>query len=695
MSKVRFDRPGEAAEDRRSQLEQRQPLTGDVLALVDEELGRGRRELDLHAEAVGPLHDVEDGSLVQVPLREEQLVGLDGADHPLDGGEVVREELHAPGSRATRDRADDLDRDPATRRVQLPDEVRKGLALADQHDPSSHPDALHDLERGRRVRRPERPDRKRAGDDGGRDQPGGRELVVGAEPEGEHDQRDEDEGADDAAGAGPTLTRGVQPGLEEHEHRDRREERQPLARAGVPEQRPVDRVAVHGRAQDEREVDPERQPGDVHHRKGSDAGRTPKEPHPWGPAQEVRARTADVGGRALARPGRRGRLALCRGRLGRHALIVLPWHPGLTPRDRRPGDTGRARRRRHELVRRASAVAGGRRARAAPPRRAPGGDGRRDRCRGSTRARAQAAGGGAPLGTHPPRCGSSAARRGRPRRESVHERRTRKLGPGRILREIPGPGRPRRAVRVAEARAGCRDGEVGVPASATEERRQDPPFAEPGALPGDALTWVVRTRRTRVRRARPVRVMAERRPGHRLSRALDPEVGVHLARLWVRGTHQRRDGEPTGASLLQRGEGCPDAVVERSFDVARRDDVPFGGRDRHRAMDTTPRGAWCGSRSGCPAAARARARARDDPRAVRREERSVRDDARRQRDVRVPAGDPLRLHAASLRLVPGGPLLALRPILARRGARAGAGGRRARRCSCWRSDGSSPRRGSG
>ena len=78
--------------------------------------------------------------------------------------------------------------------------------------------------------------------------------MVGAEPESEDDQRDEDQRSQDSTRPGAALTRRVQPALEEDEDRDRRQEPEPVGRPRLPEQRPVDRVAVHERTQHERDV---------------------------------------------------------------------------------------------------------------------------------------------------------------------------------------------------------------------------------------------------------------------------------------------------------------------------------------------------------------------------------------------------------------------------------------------------------
>ena len=94
--------------------------------------------------------------------------------------------------------------------------------------------------------------------------PGRREVVARPEPEGEHDERDDDEAGEDATRAGPELALAVQPGLGEDEDGDRRGELEPFSRSLAPEQAPED-VAVAGDdlPQDEREVDPEREPDDV------------------------------------------------------------------------------------------------------------------------------------------------------------------------------------------------------------------------------------------------------------------------------------------------------------------------------------------------------------------------------------------------------------------------------------------------
>ena len=70
-----LDGPLPAREDGRPQLEERRPLSRHVLAALHEQLGRVGREADLDSLAVRLLDDLEDGALVEVGLREDDLVG--------------------------------------------------------------------------------------------------------------------------------------------------------------------------------------------------------------------------------------------------------------------------------------------------------------------------------------------------------------------------------------------------------------------------------------------------------------------------------------------------------------------------------------------------------------------------------------------------------------------------------------------
>jgi hypothetical protein len=134
-----------------------------------------------------------------------------------------------------------------------------------------------ELECRRVVGRAEEADRAAAEHERGRDQPGRVEVVAGAVAEGDDDGGDEKERGGDATEPGAALARGVEPGLPEDEQRDRDQERQPLVHLRLPEQAPEDGVAVEDAAEDEREVDPEREADRVEHRKRDDGERAAHE----------------------------------------------------------------------------------------------------------------------------------------------------------------------------------------------------------------------------------------------------------------------------------------------------------------------------------------------------------------------------------------------------------------------------------
>ena len=229
---------------------------------------------------MGELDDLEDGLLVEVRLGQHELVRSPLLEQHRQLLER-RAERRRPGRGGQG--ADYLDADPPARRTELPLEIGERVTLAYEQQPPTHPGPAHQLERDRVVCRAQEPDRERARRDGGRDQPGGREVVVRPEAEREHDQGDEDERAEDPPRARAALARGVEARLEEDEHGDRREERQPLGRPGVPEERPVHGVPVDDGAQDERQVHAEREPGDVGRDEHRDAD---------GPAEQAEQRAA-------------------------------------------------------------------------------------------------------------------------------------------------------------------------------------------------------------------------------------------------------------------------------------------------------------------------------------------------------------------------------------------------------------------
>ena len=197
------------------------------------------------------------------------------------------------------------------------------------------------------------------------------------------------------------------------------------------------------------------------------------------------------------------------------------------------------------------------------------------------------------------------------------------------------------AIHVPEFRARLGDLQVGVPPppqnsvgdspssrsrapSVSTRAPVSPAWAERGQVPSSVCD---------ARAARAWKLPGTLEPGRLI-----------LAERRIRGSHQRRDRESARPPRLHQGEPGPDRVVERSLHVAGDDRVPFLRRGAHRPRSigaTLDGGARRRSRSVDPAASRARSRAGDDPRGVRRQERPVRGDPRRARDVRLsPACHP-------------------------------------------------------
>ena len=202
-----------------------------------------------------------------------------------------------------------------------------------------------------------------------------------------------------------------------------------------------------------------------------------------------------------------------------------------------------------------------------------------------------------------------------------------------------GRARARRAVDVAELGTRLRDLGVGVPAASAEERRREAELAKPRAL-GDA----------RARRCRRPSAARGRAPssacGGRAARARPPPARARARPLssspnaGSAGRMSAAIAKPPGRARLQAPRTAP---------RRRRRAVAPRGRRRPRTVPPTWRPSCAKldddastgalvvvARGGAPAARRARARARDDPRGVRRQERPLRDDARRPRDVRLP-----------------------------------------------------------
>ena len=344
---------------------------------------------------------------------------------------------------------------------------------------------------------------------------------------------------------------------------------EPLGRPLAPEQAPED-VAVAGDdlADDEREVDPEREPDDVEDDERRDRERAPHEREDRPAREHVEARGADVTVRRRGLRRRRARRLRRRSDLAGHRRGSLePRH--VVPRDaRRSGE--RTRGERVEIRR----PARGARAAAAATRRSA-------RRRASSRSVSWKY-----------TCTSSGRSR-RPERagevpERVRRRNRAQARPGRQLDaggrgerrprapvgEVRRTRRARRAVDVAELRAGLRDLVVRVPAAAAEERRREPELAQPRSLGTHALAGA-------------------RRPSGAHGRAPSSACGGRAGRARrprARARPRRSSSSPNAASAgrmsaaiakaartrsLQRREPRPDRVVERSLNVAGDDRVPF------------------------------------------------------------------------------------------------------------------------
>ena len=189
-----------------------------------------------------------------------------------------------------RDRADELVVDPAAARAERPAKARKALALADEDRPAPYPRELEQVARDDVVAPSQEPDADRGEDDRRRREPVRAELMARAEREDHRDHRDEGERGHDPAEPAAPLALGIEAGLPEDEHRDQRQEGQPVG-LRVPEEAPQGAaVPVDELAQDERSVDAEHEPDEVEDDERGDARCAAQ----GGPQRKVRGRRADV-----------------------------------------------------------------------------------------------------------------------------------------------------------------------------------------------------------------------------------------------------------------------------------------------------------------------------------------------------------------------------------------------------------------
>ena len=208
------------------------------------------------------LDHLEHRALVEVGLRKDDLVGLHLVEHErkLRAWPEQREPGHGRG----RDCADELVRQPAASGGERALEPDEALSRADEDDPPADARGPHELQRDRLVCRTQQADRDSRDDHRRRNQTGGREVVSRPDTEREHHEGDHDQAREDAARAGTVLARPVEARLREDKDRDRCGELEPLRGTLAPEQPPED-VPVPGDElpDDERDVDPEREPRDV------------------------------------------------------------------------------------------------------------------------------------------------------------------------------------------------------------------------------------------------------------------------------------------------------------------------------------------------------------------------------------------------------------------------------------------------
>ena len=187
-SKRRLSSQSAPGEHRRAQLEERQRLPRHVLAALDQELGRPRRDPHLDPAPVGGLDDLEQLRLVESPASATiSSSSCVVAERGLDGG-------------ARRDVADELVVDAAAARPERRAQVRHLLGVADeQHAPA-------DAERAQqRSASPSRRLQRRrliviaTVDRCGEVEAEGREVLAGADREGERERGHEHDRGDDPA----------------------------------------------------------------------------------------------------------------------------------------------------------------------------------------------------------------------------------------------------------------------------------------------------------------------------------------------------------------------------------------------------------------------------------------------------------------------------------------------------------------
>ena len=153
-----LDDPVRAGEHRRPKLEERRALTRHVLAALHEQLGRLRRQPDADTAAVRGLDDLQHAFLVEIRLREDQLVralAREDLRQLLELAEQAQARL-AP----VRDRSDELVVDVAATAPERAVQRRQRLSVTDEDHAPAHAGDAQQLGRNRLVGGAEEPDRR-------------------------------------------------------------------------------------------------------------------------------------------------------------------------------------------------------------------------------------------------------------------------------------------------------------------------------------------------------------------------------------------------------------------------------------------------------------------------------------------------------------------------------------------------------
>ncbi len=242
---------------------------------------------------MGLVDDLEQLALAEVRVRDDQLV------HPLarqDRGQVAHgaEHRQAHALRRRSHGADELVVDPAAARAERPVQVREVLAGAGQQRVAARTQQPQHLAGEEVVARPQARDRDRAEQHGRRREPVRREPVPRADREGQRDQRDEEQGREDACEAGAALTLLVEARLREDEHGDEGQKGQPVG-LDPPEDSPEHRrAAVVELARHKRRVEAQHEPPEVDADERGDAREPPRGDGQLRPREQKRRAGPDV-----------------------------------------------------------------------------------------------------------------------------------------------------------------------------------------------------------------------------------------------------------------------------------------------------------------------------------------------------------------------------------------------------------------